>query len=865
MRESSGAAGPERLGRYEILGEIASGGMATVFLGRVTGAKGFQRLVAIKRLHPHLESEEDFVAMFLDEARLAARIRHPNVVATLDVEDQDGLYIVMEYIEGDRLLGLLRQAAKTGERIPVPIVLRVALDILAGLHAAHELREDDGEALALVHRDVSPQNILLGIDGVCRLTDFGIAKAQSRLTVTRDGQLKGKIAYMAPEQTKKVEIDRRVDIFSMGIIVWEMLTSKKLFNGETDVEILNQLLFEPLPRLKDHAAGLPAALDAAVMRALERDPTKRYATASEFAEALERAAKIVGGAANARTVAQFVQKSSAEKLAKDRARFAGAAQAFNDVPSQPQSANSRVLRRPSSTGEHAAVGVTPPTPPAAPARRPTMIGVGVANLPPSPGPVAAPQVQTLAAGPSLVDDDEDIPTQALDRSTIAKYAPPAAAPAAAPAARPAPPPATAARPAAPPSPAATGTPNRVPPPLRPAFPASMGAMPLARSTSPGGSTAATKRDSEPAFTDDSETIIDVTDGPRLSPLPQKLSSLQPRPAIPALTPAGPPPASAPSAATLVAGSAPRVAPPGPPPHGASPLGPPQLAASASPSTMSAAAPIPLVSPPNNAVALARPAAGPPLATAVPPVATSQPVPLDIRPAKRSTSGVWIGLVVVLLGGGAGATYVLISRQQHVGAPQLADPTPATTQTPPGAMPTTGLPAVPPPLGPDPSAAVPTGVPTAVPAPPVAAVPAPPVAAVPGAPATPPAVAVVPPVLPPVVPPAAARIVPPVVANVTPPAAVVAPPVVSAPRAQAGGGNRRHVGGTAHTASPAASTTTAAASTTRTASSGSSSAATPPSGGSSSSGSGSSGSSSTPTPPRGGGDENPFDNSNPYRR
>src|SRR5262249_40027829 len=145
-RESaSNTAGITRLGRYEILGEIASGGMATVFLGRVTGAKGFQRLVAIKRLHPHLESEEEFVSMFLEEARLAARIRHQNVVATLDVEDQEGLYIVMEYVEGDRLLSLLRHAARTGEPIPPPVALRIALDTLAGMHAAHELADDDGQ------------------------------------------------------------------------------------------------------------------------------------------------------------------------------------------------------------------------------------------------------------------------------------------------------------------------------------------------------------------------------------------------------------------------------------------------------------------------------------------------------------------------------------------------------------------------------------------------------------------------------------------------------------------------------------------------------------------------------------------------
>lgn len=310
-----------RIGRYEVLGEIASGGMATVYLARSLGAKGFSRLVAIKRLHPHLESEEDFVQMFLDEARLAARIRHPNVVATLDVEDSEGLYIVMEYIEGVTLLTLSRAAQKVGERVPVPIAMRIALDILGGLHAAHELLDEDGQFLNLVHRDVSPQNILVGADGSSRLTDFGIAKAASRLSMTRDGQLKGKISYMAPEQTRRVELDRRVDVFTMGIVIWEVLAGRRLFSGESDVEVLNQLLFEPIPRLKDHAPSLPSTVEQAVMRALDREPAQRYRSALEFAEALEQAMRVMGGAAPHRVVAGFVQKFAGDRIARERGRI----------------------------------------------------------------------------------------------------------------------------------------------------------------------------------------------------------------------------------------------------------------------------------------------------------------------------------------------------------------------------------------------------------------------------------------------------------------------------------------------------------------------------------------------------------------
>jgi serine/threonine-protein kinase len=397
------------------LGEIASGGMATVFLGRVTGAKGFQRLVAIKRLHPHLESEEEFVSMFLDEARLAARIRHPNVVATLDVEDDEHLYIVMEYVEGDRLLAFLRHAAKSGEKIPPPIATRVAMDTLAALHAAHELTDDDGSPLGLVHRDVSPQNILISVDGSVKLVDFGIAKATARLSITRDGQLKGKIAYMAPEQTKRAEIDRRVDVFAMGIITWEMLTAKKLFNGESDVEVLNQLLFEPIPRLREVAPTVPASLDSVIARALERDPAKRFATALEFADALERASKIFGGPANNKVTAAYLQKVSGEKLAKDRARIAAG------TPPVPENAGtpSGVKRRstgqfnvPNSLPGAAIAPPAPPAPPPSPLKKPTMMGLG--------GPPAPRPSPSFEAGPSLLDDDEDVPTQAIVRADLPK-------------------------------------------------------------------------------------------------------------------------------------------------------------------------------------------------------------------------------------------------------------------------------------------------------------------------------------------------------------------------------------------------------------------------------------------------------------
>ena len=386
-----------RIGRYEVLGEIASGGMATVFLAKSMGAKGFSRLVAIKRLHPHLEGEEEFVQMFLDEARLAARIRHPHVVATLDVEDAEGLYIVMEYIEGVTLLTLSRSAQKMGEKVPVPVAARIALDILGGLQAAHDLIDDNGEFLNLVHRDVSPQNILLGTDGAARLTDFGIAKAGSRLTQTRDGQLKGKISYMAPEQTRRQEIDRRVDLFAMGICIWELLAGRRLFQGDSDVEVLNHLLFEPIPRLRDAAPSVPASLEQVVMKALERDPNNRYSSAHEFADAIERATKVLGGPGNHRTVASYLQKICGERIQRERGRIA------NGLPPTSESASTgsfKAIDFPSDNAPPPRPSVPAPSPSMPPPgqrfRAPTMAGVAPQ---PQSQPALQPQRPVTAPAP----------------------------------------------------------------------------------------------------------------------------------------------------------------------------------------------------------------------------------------------------------------------------------------------------------------------------------------------------------------------------------------------------------------------------------------------------------------------------------
>jgi serine/threonine-protein kinase len=284
--------------------------MATVHLARAHGPGGFERLVALKAMHPHIASEPDFVDMFLDEARLAARIHHPNVVGTSDVQqDESGLFLVMDYIEGAALQIILRDLWLRGQNVRLDVALRIFLDALAGLHAAHELTDSDGQPFHLVHRDVSPQNILVGTDGVARLTDFGVARARSRLATTQGGQLKGKLTYMAPEQVRGEPVDRRTDLYAAGVVLWEMLAGQRLHRGDNDGAIV-QCILEGVSRSpRDASPEVPEPVSDACMRALCFEPDDRFATAADFAEAIEAAADEAGvHIATARAVSVFVRE-----------------------------------------------------------------------------------------------------------------------------------------------------------------------------------------------------------------------------------------------------------------------------------------------------------------------------------------------------------------------------------------------------------------------------------------------------------------------------------------------------------------------------------------------------------------------------
>jgi serine/threonine-protein kinase len=279
-----------RVGRYEVHEPIASGGMAVVHLGRIVGPVGFSRTVAVKRLHPHLATDPEFVTMFLDEARLAARVQHPNVVATLDVVANQGqLFVVMDFVLGASLSQLLRNARDLPLGPPPAVVSAIVTGALYGLHAAHEARDQRGESLGIVHRDVSPQNLLVGTDGVTRVADFGVAKAAASAQSTRDGQIKGKIAYMAPEQILRKNVDRRADVYAAGVVLWEALTLRRLFRADDAGALVAAVLEGHVPRPSELCSGLLPTLDDVVARALSSDPAARFPTAQDFAAALEAA------------------------------------------------------------------------------------------------------------------------------------------------------------------------------------------------------------------------------------------------------------------------------------------------------------------------------------------------------------------------------------------------------------------------------------------------------------------------------------------------------------------------------------------------------------------------------------------------
>ena len=353
---------PRTVGRYVLYGELASGGMATVHFGRLSGPVGFSRTVAIKRLHPHYAKDPEFVTMFLDEARLCGRIRHPNVVPTLDVVNTEGeIFIVMEYVAGEALSKLLKTAWQRNIPVPPRVAATIISSVLHGLHAAHQAKDEQGRELGIVHRDVSPQNILVGSDGASRVLDFGVAKAAGRLQSTRDGQVKGKIAYMPPEQLSGGLISRQSDIYAASVVLWEALCGRRLFDGETEALTLVRAIEGKIDAPSAVNRKLAPAVDAVVLRGLARDPAGRFSTARDMALAIEQQI----GLASPYEVSEWVELVASEEIAQR-------AQIIAEIESAALTASApRIGLAPSSETPHSQVSSISVSRPAISTARPS--------------------------------------------------------------------------------------------------------------------------------------------------------------------------------------------------------------------------------------------------------------------------------------------------------------------------------------------------------------------------------------------------------------------------------------------------------------------------------------------------------------
>ncbi|GMV19538.1 MAG: hypothetical protein AMXMBFR56_77620 [Polyangiaceae bacterium] len=308
---------------YQPLLELGSGGMGAAYLARATGVEGFERLVVVKRLHSHLVAVPQALERFLDEARLAAHVRHANVVGTQQVgRDERGPYLVLDYVEGASLDHLVDRLALRGRRCPVPIALRIALDALAGLRAVHEATDARGRELRMLHRDVTLQNVLLGLDGVARIADFGIAKSSLGSVVTDERYLVGKLLYMPPEYLRRGSLDGRLDVYALGVTLWLLLTGRELWDGASEEQLVAHVLHDPLPTLSDAGLEVAPQVEALLARATAKRPDERFASAGEMAAEIDRIAKDTGWLASHAEVGELLEELCGSEIAERRARVA---------------------------------------------------------------------------------------------------------------------------------------------------------------------------------------------------------------------------------------------------------------------------------------------------------------------------------------------------------------------------------------------------------------------------------------------------------------------------------------------------------------------------------------------------------------
>jgi serine/threonine-protein kinase len=407
---------PFFLGRYRVVDEIGVGGMASVHLARFDGPGGFQKWVAIKRIHPHLVEDDQFVDMFLDEARIAARINHANVATVFDLgKDENTYWICMEYLHGEPLREIMRRIEETNGRIPFHIAARICADAAEGLHAAHELRGRNGQLLNLVHRDVTPHNLFVTYEGYTKVVDFGIAKVVDRLASTRAGTLKGKLAYMSPEQVRGQEVDRRTDLFALGVVLWELTTNRRLFRMDTDLDTLEKVQACVVPLPSTMATGYPTELEVVVMKALAQRREDRYQSARELSRALQRFLMTQGTLVGPEDVGDYVKELFRDRVGSRERYLEWAAEVtsavdVDELRKQQQNAESNQpsLLHTAAPSSSSAVGEPHAKAPAPATQRSHGQDSASASFV-AAVPHAAQPGGDLAST-SLMDEDEDIPT-----------------------------------------------------------------------------------------------------------------------------------------------------------------------------------------------------------------------------------------------------------------------------------------------------------------------------------------------------------------------------------------------------------------------------------------------------------------------
>ena len=488
------------IGKYKLLRLIASGGMAEVYLARQAGAAGFEKLVCLKRILPHLARDRQFVEMFLNEARLAARLDHPNIVSIYDLGEANGNYfIAMEFIDGPSLRAVAKRARERGERLPIAEVVKIVSMAAGGLHYAHELAAADGKPLGLVHRDISPDNILVHRNGMAKVVDFGIAKAANSSGRTRTGALKGKVAYMPPEQLRGDPLDRRADVFALGVVLYEMIAGRRPWEGDSDVSLIGQIMTEepkPLSTLRpDAPAGLTAVLD----RALAKDREARYSSCHDLQADLEALLVSLGKTITAARVSDFAKAyeepvpapdestGAAMKALEAEMNLSGPAAAVAGRRAPPREPRTTVLPPPAPNRHGFAYGaiaflcvaaiggsggylVLQHAPrPAEPAveRAASQVEIAATTMPPPATDAGASAPAVMAQGAPVAAPVAVPPPAALPAATAAVSAAPATPPAATAAVPAAPPPAPV---AVPPSPPAAPPPAPVAVPSAPAVP-----------------------------------------------------------------------------------------------------------------------------------------------------------------------------------------------------------------------------------------------------------------------------------------------------------------------------------------------------------------------------------------------------------